>query len=242
MLVSLICAGFVFVESKVLFKLGFPPTPKSVSFSIPPKGQYRLDEVFPMKIEIAGIKTSINAVQADLGFDPRKLEVIEISTTDSFADIFIQKEINNEVGYARLTGGLPNPGFFADHGVFGTIFFKAKQPGIVKVEFLPSSMVLANDGRGTNTLKDLVSVSYLILPERISEEEAAIQEGSRITSMVLGEKSENTQMRFYEEKKILGTQIEYDTQEEKKFNITKIFLDGLEKIDRFILTLWAKVL
>lgn len=240
--ISIICVAFVFAESKVLFKLGFPPTPKTVSFIIPPKGQYRTDEIFPMKIEIANIKTAINAVQADLGFDSQKLEVVNISTEDSFANIFIQKEINNEAGYTRLTGGLPNPGFFSDHGVFGTIFFKGKRPGITKVEFLPSSMVLANDGRGTNTLKDLASVSYLILPERISEEEAEMQKSISMKPAVLGEKGENTQMKFYEEEKVLGAQIGKEIQEKKKINLIDVFLDSLETIDRFTLILWERVL
>ncbi len=241
LIISFFCVAFVFAESRILFKLGFPLTPKTVSFIIPQKGQYRLDEIFPMKIEIVGIKVPINAVQADLGFEPQKLEVVDISTEDSFANIFVQKEISNEVGYARLTGGLPNPGFFADHGVFGTLFFRGKSPGIVKIEFLPSSMVLANDGRGTNILKDLASVSYLILPERISEEEAEMQKSISLKSIVLGETSEDVQMKFYEEKEILGERVGQEIQEEKKFNLTKIFLEGLEKVDRLILTLWEKV-
>lgn len=239
--ITIFSAGFVFVESKILFKLGFPPTPKTVSFIIPAKGQYRLDEIFPMKIEIAGIKVPINAIQADLGFDPQKLQVVDISTADSFANIFIQKEINNEVGYARLTGGLPNPGFFADHGIFGTVFFRGRAPGIVGVEFLPSSMVLANDSHGANVLKDLVSVSYLILPERIFEEEASLQKGITMESSVLGERTENTQMRFYEEENVLGAAIEQEMQEEKKFEPAKSFLKGLEWANRIVLSFWWKV-
>lgn len=241
LVISCICFAFVFVESKVLFKLGFPPTSKTVSFIIPSKGQYRLDEIFPVKIEITGVETPVNAVQADLGFEPRKLEVIDISTEDSFANIFIQKEINNEVGYARLTGGLPNPGFFADHGTFGTIFFRGEEPGIAKIEFLSSSMVLANDGRGTNVLKELASASYLILPERISQQEEEMQKSITIKPVVLGEKSENAQMKFYEEEKILGAKVEEEIEEGKKFSLVKIPLAGLEKTDRFVLTLWEKI-
>jgi hypothetical protein len=195
-----------------------------------------------MSIEIVGIKTPINAVQADLGFDPRKLEAVDVSTEGSFANIFIQKEVNNEVGYTRLIGGLPNPGFFSDHGVFGTVFFKGESPGIAKIEFLPSSMVLANDGRGTNTLKELASASYLILPERISTEEEEMQKSVTIAPTVLGESSEDTQMKFYEEKKVLGAEAEQEIREKKKLNLIRIFLGGLEIIDRFILTLWEKIL
>jgi hypothetical protein len=238
---SLLSFGLVFAESKILFKMGFPPTPKTVSFVIPPKGQYRLEEIFPMEIEIAGIKTPINAVQADLSFNPQKLEVVDISTKDSFATIFVQKEINNEVGYSRLTGGLPNPGFFADHGILGTVFFKGKSPGVVKIEFAPSSMVLANDGRGTNVLRDLTAVSYLILPEKISEEEEEMQKEIVLKPTVLGTETEETQMKFYEEEKVLGAQVGQEIEKEKKFNLGKTLLDFLEKADSAILSFWGKL-
>lgn len=238
---SIISIGLVFGESQILFKLGFPPTPKTVSFVIPAKGQYRLGEMFPMKIEIAGIKTPINAVQADLAFEPAKVEVVDISTKDSFANIFVQKEIKNDEGYSRLTGGLPNPGFFSDKGVLGTVFFKGKSPGVVKIEFLPSSMVLANDGKGTNVLKELASASYLILPEKITPEEEEMQKSVILQPSVLGEKTDSTQMRFYEENKVLGAKVGQEIQEEKKFNLFKAALDNLEKIDRFILEQWGKV-
>ena len=238
---SLLSVGVVFGESQLLFKLGFPATPKTVSFIIPAKGQYRLGEIFPMKIEITNIKTPVNAVQVDLAFDPTKLEIEDISTEGSFADIFIQKELNNEGGYARLTGGLPNPGFFSDRGVFGTAFFKSKAPGIVKIEFLPSSMVLANDGKGTNVLKDLTSVSYLILPEKISPEEEEMQKEITLQSAVLGETTGETQMKLYEETGVLGVKAGQEIQEKKEFSIYKIALDSLEKVDRFILEQWEKM-
>lgn len=240
---SVISLGLVFGESKILFKLGFPPTPKTVSFVIPPKGQYRLEEIFPMRIEIVGIKTPINAVQADISFDLRKAEVVDISTKESFANVFIQKEINNEVGYARLTGGLPNPGFFADRGVFGTVYFKGKNPGLFKVEFLPSSLVLANDSRATNVVKELASASYLILPEKITAEEEK-QQQVIIQPGVLGEQTATTtaQLIFYDEGKVLGTTINREIEKEKEFNLGKTLLGFLEKTDRFILTLWEKIL
>jgi len=233
---TLISFGLVWGESKILFKMGFPPAAKTVTFVIPPKGQYRLGEIFPMKIEIAGIKTPINTVQADLGFNSERVEVVDISTQDSFANIFIQKEINNEVGYARLAGGLPNPGFFSDHGLFGTVFFKSKEPGVVKIEFLPSSMVLANDGRGTNVLRELTAVSYLILPEKISQEEEEMQKSIVLQPAVMGEKIEETQMKFYEGEKVLGEQVGQEIEREKQFNLGRKILEILETIDRAILS------
>lgn len=240
LLFSIASLGVVFGESQILFKLGFPPTPKTVSFIIPAKGQYRLGEIFPMKIEISGIKTPINAVQADLGFESSKVDVVDISTEGSFANIFIQKEINNDGGYVRLTGGLPNPGFFNSSGTFGTIFLKGKSPGIVKVEFLPSSMILANDSKGTNVLKDLASVSYLILPEKISQEEENLQKSIKLSSSVLGEATDDAQMKFYQEGSVLGAKTSQEIKEKKKYDPLKSIMNILETVDRFILEQYGK--
>lgn len=240
LLFSLVSIGIVFGESQLLYRLGFPPTAKTVSFIIPTKGQYRLGEVFPMKIEIVGTRTPINTVQADLGFEQSKVEVVDISTEDSFANIFVQKELSNEGGYARLTGGLANPGFSFEKGLFGTAYFKGKTPGIVKIEFLPSSMVLANDGHGTNVLKELASASYLILPEKISEEEERLQKSIKLESSVLGESANRTQMKFYDEANVLGPSPTKQIKKEQNDKLIEKFFDLLEKIDRFILSQWEK--
>lgn len=238
---SIISIGLVYGESRILLKLGFPQTPKTVVFNIPPKAQFRIGEIFPMKIELFGIEKPINAVQADIGFDPKKVEVVDISEKESFAEVFIQKEIDNKDGYARLTGGLPNPGFFSDHGVFGTVYLKGKEAGFVKVEFLPSSLVLANDGKGSNVLKDLAAASYLILPEELTPEEKERQK-VLLQSTVLGEKTERTKLNFFTDEKILGSEVISSLTIEKNPSFVTKLLIILEKIDRFILSLWSKVL
>jgi len=240
MAVTLISIGVVFLEGRVLFQMGFPPTRKTVSFVIPSKGQYRLGEIFPMDIEIVGIEIPVNAVQADIAFDASRLEVMEVFTDNSFASIFIQKEIDNENGYTRLTGGLPNPGFFSDHGIFGTIFFKGKIPGLVKVDFLPTSLVLANDGRGSNILKDLASASYLILPEKIGEEEA-VQQQAMLGPRILGETIDETKIRLWEDKdQVLGLQTQKEIGQEKKFSVFRFLANILEKIVSFTFSFWDK--
>jgi len=222
--------------------MGFPPTAKTVSFIIPSRGQFLLGEIFPMKVDIAGVKDPINAVQADIGFDASRLEVVDISSEDSFANIFLQKEINNDVGYARLTGGLPNPGFFADHGVFGTVYFRSKASGLTQVEFLPTSLVLANDGRGTNVLKDLAKAAYLILPEKISQVDEEAQEAA-IRPLVLGEKSEGGEMilTFYEEGQVLGAEIDKISEGKNEVNWWKEIFSFWERGDSFILSFWPNV-
>ncbi len=242
LLVFLVSLGFVFLEIRILREFGIPSTPKTVSFVIPPKGQYRLGEVFPMEISMQGIKTPVNAVQADFTFDPRRLEIVEISTHASFANIFLQKEIDNEQGFGRLTGGLPNPGFSADHGVFGIVYFRGKMPGIAQVEFLPSSMVLANDGSGTNVLKGFATSSYLILPEEVADTEKERQEVIMFSEILGAKEEQKEQMLFFEESEVLGEQIAESAVEQGRFRIRigEILLRILHSIDKAIISLWCK--
>lgn len=247
-----ISLGIVFAESYTLPKLGIIPVQKTVSFVIPSQGQYRIGEIIPLKIEISGIETPINSVQADISFDPSELSVVDISTNGSFADIFIQKEINNDGGWARLTGGLPNPGYFSDHGLFGTVYFQAKKSGLTTVKFLNSSLVLANNGKGSNVLKDFPSTSYLIIPEKISQTEAQDQlklfDGS--PAPVLGLETDNTlargvQLKFFNDSKptVLGIETISDTKnsDSTKPNIFESFFTWVANLDETIIKSWRKV-
>lgn len=197
---TLMSLGLVFAEGLALQRFGFWTPSKTANFVIPERGQYRLGELIPMKIEVTSMDTAINAIQTDISFNPDRLEVVEWNTAGSFVEIFIQKEINNDMGYARLTGGLPNPGFYATSGLYATVFLKGKQPGIATIDFLPTSMVLANDSQGTNILQKFGSASYLILPDELTPEEKAAQLDITSTgsSNVLGEET-GTQLVFYEE-------------------------------------------
>ncbi|MCL4415131.1 MAG: cohesin domain-containing protein [Actinobacteria bacterium] len=216
---------------------GFPPTPRTATFAFPSKSQYKIGEIFNMEIKVSGMKKPINVVQVDLGFDPHKVEIVDISTKKSFANIFIQKEIDNNKGFARLTGGLPNPGFFGSEDVFSTVLLKGKSPGLAAIRFLPSSMVLANDGQGTNILKDFGTAYYLILPEKLSEKEQDQQ--LVLKADVLGAstiKEDKQLLLFSEGEKILGA----ETKKEIKKGASPIgFLFGvLEKTDNSIILLW----
>jgi hypothetical protein len=204
---TLLSILFLYGETKILNYFGIPKTPATVSFVIPSKGQYQVGEIFPMEINIIGIATPINAIQADFRFDSQILEVTSISTEGSFANIFLQKEIDNDLGFARLTGGLPNPGFAADRGLFGTIYFRGKEPGIAEVEFLPTSLALANDGHGTNVLKDFDKAAYLILPQQDAEDIGARRlDLSMIEPAVAEAATGSTQLIFYEEDRVLGAE------------------------------------
>jgi hypothetical protein len=239
---SLISVGFVYVEHLVLNNFGFPPTEKTVTFVIPDEGQYKIDEIFSMDIDVVGIEVPINAVQADIKFDQERIEIVSIITDYSFAEVFIQKSINNDLGYARLTGGLPDPGYIGGEGIFGTVLFKGKSAGVVSVEFLPTSLVLANDGRGSNVLKEYAKASYLILPEHLTTDELSLQE-NLLEEQVLGTGSKETKLEFYDESEAEVLGIETEDLEEDTSESGGIFGDWsfwtlIESIDSFIIDFW----
>ena len=91
---SLVSIGLVFIESNLLHNYGFSSLEKTASINLPASGEYKIGEVFPMNIEINAVKTPINVVKTDLQYDPRHIEVVDISTKDSFANIFIRKNSN----------------------------------------------------------------------------------------------------------------------------------------------------
>jgi hypothetical protein len=218
---------------------------KTVSFVVESKGEYYVGDFFPLKIDIAGIKTPVNVVRADLSYDRDVIQVKDISVNDSFADIFVQKEINNDIGFARLSGGLPNPGFSEEHGLFGTVFFEAVSPGVSKVEFLPSSLVLANDGLGTNVLKDFAVATYLILPrEEYIPTDPSVEGTIIIKPDVLSAQTDNTKIILYDESEILGFDVSATPRaplQVEKITITKRIAKSLLVIDLTILDAWDKV-
>lgn len=249
LLVSVISFGLVYVESKLLDHFGYSPVRKTVSFVIPSEGQYKVGEVFPMKIDINGVRQPINAVQADFSFDPTHIEVVDILTDNSFASIFIQKKIDNEIGYGRISGGLPNPGFFADEGLFSTVLLRGKIAGLSQIQFLPSSLVLANDGKGSNVLKDLASASYLILPADGPLDEKPDQ-SVVLYPVVLGtesEKNEGVQMKFFQEEDIRGavlgaTEDSQDVEEKKRPFLIELICTIVQAVASFILSFWKSII
>lgn len=195
-ILTLFSIGVVYGETKLISYLGVNFNAPTVSFVIPGKSQHLREEIFSMPIEIVGIEKPINVVQADLTFDPTILEVVDIDTEGSFASIIVQKDWSNEMGYARLAAGLPNPGFNEQVGHFGTVYFRGKNQGIAEVKFMNTSLVLANNGRGSNVLKDLSSTSFVILPEAIPESEQLRQKDLIIKKQVLGEETSSDQLDF----------------------------------------------
>lgn len=238
---TLVSIGYVFIEYSIIkyFSenvLNQAPRLAEISLTSPPMpGDYAIGEIIPMPIVVENNGTAVNAVQADIAFDPKSFEVVDILTDQSFANIFIQKEINNIKGYARLAGGLPNPGYSGKRGIFGVVLLKTRQSGKLMVNYLPTSRILANDGKPTNLLKETVPVYYAVRNESIDNEKAIEQEKEytkRRTATV------DNQFKLYGDSAVLGAATSKELENAVVVAARQTKGPLVLQFDQFILRLW----
>ncbi len=175
-LFTAVSLGIIYGEVKLLEKYDIYTFSNTANFKVISNNQYRTGEIFPMEIRVDGMHKPVNAIQVDISYDTEVLEVVSIDTSNSILTIFVQRDIAPEYGYVRISGGVPNPGILGHDAIIGEIYFKSKTPGTTEVSFADSSLVLINDGNGTNILNNLPKVSYLILPDKLSFEEKKRQD------------------------------------------------------------------
>lgn len=116
---------------------------------------------FTATIEVDTKGYTVNAVQSYLEFDPHVLEITKTSTDQSFCKFYPENNYNNDKGILRLACGTPYPGFSGKSQVLSIEFIsKAIRP--TEIKFTKDSMVLANDGKGTNLLSKLETAKIQI--------------------------------------------------------------------------------
>lgn len=118
-------------------------------------------EKFLVKINLDTKNNFVNAVQSYLEFDPNILVVIKTDTTDSFCKFYPENNFNNQKGLVKLSCGSPYPGFSGTN-TLEIIEFMPKAMQTTSIRLTPESMVLANDGKGTNLLKNFDSKTITI--------------------------------------------------------------------------------
>lgn len=168
----------VFLLGSLIFSLFVPEsTLAAVLYMEPEKGEYGYGDVFAVaiKLDLEGADECINTVEGVIGFDRQYLELVDFSAGDSILSLWINlpktgdtATINHEKRL-EFSGGIPGgycgkiPGDPGESNIIGKIIFKViswEKTGArpeVKVNFLPGTLALLNDGFGTAaklTLKD----------------------------------------------------------------------------------------
>ncbi|MFQ6049490.1 MAG: cohesin domain-containing protein [Candidatus Paceibacterales bacterium] len=130
----------------------------------PTSGTFFVGSTFDVSIFVNTGGEDVNAVEVNLKFDPKKLQVASPTTGKSFIEVWIaQPTYSNTKGTMSFMGGVPTPGINTTAGLVSTVAFRAISPGVTSVLFLDSSKVLRNDPQGTNILTSLGRGVYTLL-------------------------------------------------------------------------------
>jgi len=139
---------------------------QEASLSIYPQtGSFTVDSTFDVSIFLNTGGNNINAVQADLKFNPEILQVIAPTKELSAVEVWtFPPSFSNSKGTISLRGGFPSKGINTSESLISTITFESISSGKTMVSFLDSSKVLLNNEKGTNILNSVNRGIYNIIP------------------------------------------------------------------------------
>lgn len=163
---GLVCFSVLFCFGLLMLPLATRAKSASLFLS-PSTGTYSVGSTFSIAVKVNSGGQAINAGDAILIFNPSKLEVRNISKAGSIFTLWVQDPIfSNSAGTISLAGGKQSPGYNGSSATIITITFKAITSGTASVSF-SSGSVLADDGKGTNVLANLISGSYTLTTRKI---------------------------------------------------------------------------
>ncbi|MDB5194291.1 MAG: hypothetical protein JWN50_305 [Parcubacteria group bacterium] len=128
----------------------------------PTSGAYSPGKTIPVTVFVSSLSQSVNAVSGTVTFPTDKLQVVSVSKTGSVLSLWVSDPtFSNTAGTVSFEGVVPNPGYIGPSGKIVTINFKVVGQGTATVKWSAGS-VLANDGSGTNILKNLNTATYTL--------------------------------------------------------------------------------
>lgn len=132
----------------------------------PGTGSFVLGSTFDVSVILNTQGASVNTVEAELAFPPKILQLVNPSLGKSIVQIWASPPTySNEEGRIYLIGGIPAPGITTSEGIVQSFTFRVVSPGEAKISFGGQTSVLANDGLGTDVLKQVAPAIFrLVLP------------------------------------------------------------------------------
>lgn len=128
------------------------PSPKTASLFITPiKDRSGEKLIIDLVVDPGG--EDVNAIDTEISFDKDRLKLIDISHDKSFCEFFIEEDVSVD-GKIKLSCLAPFPGIKEIRNVY-TLTFEKKDKGETEIRLSPRSMVLANDGYGTNIVREI---------------------------------------------------------------------------------------
>jgi hypothetical protein len=126
-----------------------------------------VDQTFPLELHLSSGGRSVNAVGIVLTFNPRYLEVTNMTTVESFCSFYTENSFDNIKGEIHISCGAPSPGFRGDSSLL-LINMRGKNLGQTVINTKSQgAQILANDGKGTNLLGGSLPSIHLTIKQSI---------------------------------------------------------------------------
>lgn len=133
----------------------------------PGSGSFILGSTFDVSVILNTDGVPVNTVEVELNFPADKLQIANPSLGKSIVEIWASPPtFSNREGRIYFVGGITAPGINTSQGIVQSFTFRVISPGDAQISFgKKNTSVLANDGLGTNILKQTSPTSFhLILP------------------------------------------------------------------------------
>ena len=132
----------------------------------PATGSFILGSTFDVSVIMNTQDIAVNTIEVELKFPPEKLQLASPSLGKSIVEIWATPpSYSNQEGRIYFVGGITTPGITTSEGIVQSFTFRVVAPGEARVSFGQNSSVLANDGLGTDVLRQTSPAVYrLILP------------------------------------------------------------------------------
>lgn len=160
--------NFSFINIKLVIALLFfvfflLPTSQVLAATLqlnPSSGSYSTGQTFTTAVRVQPSGKNINAVEANLKFDPTVLSVVSISKDGSAFSLWtVEPKFSNTAGTVNFGGGSPTP--FSATSNLVSITWRTLKEGSGTVSFSDAS-VLAADGLGTDVYQSSTASTFTI--------------------------------------------------------------------------------
>lgn len=131
-------------------------------YFLPSITPYVIGQSFPVELRVKTDGTPINAMGFTLVYNPLYLEVMSMTTEKSFCTHYLDNYFDNQKGTIKVYCGSQQPGFLGD-SLAVRLTMRARIPGTPAVVADPDTIeLLANDGKGSNIIKDSPKLTLTI--------------------------------------------------------------------------------
>jgi hypothetical protein len=139
-------------------------------YILPSSKDLNVGDNLSVSVYVDSLDQTMNAVSFRISYPEDLLKFVSLSKTGTIISLWVQEPKGGN-GEVLAEGIVLNPGFAGSRGKILNITFKALNSGKADLSFV-SGAVLANDGLGTNILKNMKGGSYTI--SKVSIEKPSI--------------------------------------------------------------------